>query len=233
MHVTGLRLPSLEGLDDYLVHLPAVRYLNELRLTQPVTFLVGDNGSGKSTLLEAIALACGFDASGGPLGGWNGTIRHTGTESNLYRHLKVRRSGPLLRGFFLRAETHFTMLTGADVVAGQPPQLLARSHGESIMDILGHHVDGAGLYLLDEPEAGLSPVRQMVLLAEIHQAVDRGAQFMIATHSPILPAVPRASIIDVGEAGLRHISYEQVEAVSATREFLTDPRGTVDYLIAD
>ena len=106
-----------------------------------------------------------------------------------------------------------------------------RSHGESILDLVAEHVHGEGIYLLDEPEAGLSVIRQMALLAEIHHAAGRGAQFVIATHSPILPAVPGAQIVEINEAGLTPASFEDLESVAATREFLADPAGTARYLV--
>lgn len=248
MSVSALRLPALERLaaaevDEYVLELPAVRHLarlESLRLTTPVTVLVGDNGAGKSTLLEAVALAAGFPAVGGPISGFRGDARgvRTGTESQLARHLILRTTAPLLRGFFLRAETQFLLLSEADtptaragrntIAPGRP--LHARSHGESVLDLVAEHVDGAGLYIFDEPEAGLSAVRQMALLAEIDQAVDRGAQFIIATHSAILPAIPRATILEINDAGILPVAYDHVESVQATREFLDYPGGVVDYL---
>ncbi|MDR7329808.1 AAA family ATPase [Corynebacterium guangdongense] len=248
MIVSALRLPELRamaaaGVESYVLDLPAVRHLartGPLRLSTPVTVLVGDNGAGKSTLLEALALALGFPGMGGPVGGFHGDMwaARTGTESRLAHHLVVRTSAPLLRGFFLRAETSFQLLTEADrpparagrnvLASGQ--SLHARSHGESVLGLVAEHVAGAGLYLFDEPEAGLSTVRQMALLAEIDQAVDRGAQFIIATHSPVLPALPRAEILEVNEAGILPVAYDDVESVRAMREFLDDPRGVVDYL---
>ncbi|WP_246817668.1 AAA family ATPase [Corynebacterium sp. HMSC06D04] len=106
-----------------------------------------------------------------------------------------------------------------------------RSHGESVFDVLGEHIDGRGLYILDEPEAGLSVVRQMALVAEIHQAAERGAQFLIATHSPILLAVPGADIVELGDAGFERISFDAAEPVAATREFLEAPEETIKFLI--
>lgn len=248
MLVTALRLRSHPPLEDvlepYLLHLPAVRHLarlNALELRAPVTFLVGDNGAGKSTLVEALALALGFDATGGPLGGFDPTRkpRRTGTESALHRQLVVRTAAPILRGFYLRSETHFDLVRDADDATAKAgrntldprSRLQQRSHGESILDLVAEHVHGEGIYLLDEPEAGLSVIRQMALLAEIHHAAGRGAQFVIATHSPILPAVPGAQIVEINEAGLTPASFEDLESVAATREFLADPAGTARYLV--
>ncbi|WIM72168.1 AAA family ATPase [Corynebacterium suedekumii] len=105
------------------------------------------------------------------------------------------------------------------------------SHGESVLSVLGDHVDGAGLYIFDEPESGLSVVRQMALVAEIQQAVQRGGQFIIATHSPIMLAVPDATIVEITEDGMVETVYDEAEAVVATREFLEDPEGTLKYIL--
>ena len=232
MFITSVRLDRFDD-SSYIRDLPVVRHLqraNELPITSPVTFFVGDNGSGKSTLIEAIAVAAGFNAEGGSLELRYATDR---TESNLHRWLTLRGRATLLRGYFLRAETHYTTVSAYDRLpfADRARSRHLMSHGESVLDILGDHVDGAGLYIFDEPEAGLSVVRQMALIAEIHQAVERGAQFLIATHSPILLAVPGASILEINEAGMHPIDYGDAEAVRATREFLADPQGTVDYLL--
>lgn len=254
MIVSSLSLASLEDLADaanrgklepYVVELPAVRNLavrGRLELTAPVTFITGDNGSGKSTLLEALALRLGFDAFGGPRHGFSGlNLRaRTGTESSLSSYLHVRIPGAdLAGGFYLRAETQMSVVAGADAAVarasreGLKHSVSARSHGESVFDLLGEYVGGPGIYLLDEPEAGLSVIRQMALLAEIHAAAERGGQFIIATHSAILPAVPGADIIEVNEAGIMRVQFEEIESVHATREFFDDPTGTARFLIGE
>ncbi|KKO79592.1 AAA family ATPase [Corynebacterium striatum] len=225
--------------EDYLLDLPSVQYLIDLpyfEFTAPVTCLVGENGAGKSTLLEAIAVALRFS----PLGGrYDDPDRERAPLRGLARVLKCSLNGNLHRGFFLRAETHESVLKAAN----QPKErggrshlpfdvdLLSRSHGESVFDVLGEYVDGRGLYILDEPEAGLSVIRQMALIAEIHQAALRGAQFIIATHSPILLAAPGANIVELGESGFEKIPFDQAEPVVATRELLDAPEETINFLI--
>lgn len=220
--------------DVFVSQIPVVRHLvhqGPLRLTSPVTCFVGDNGSGKSTLVEAIAIAAGFDPGGGPLRNQDFHGQAHPTHSPLSRWLSLQGRDIPLRGYFLRAETHYDTVTIFDTLPDATETRHAMSHGESVLSILADHVHGAGLYIFDEPESGLSVVRQMALAAEIHQAVQRGAQFIIATHSPIMLAIPDAAIIDITEDGLEDTVYEEAEAVIATREFLEDPQGTIRYIL--
>ena len=233
MFINSVRVESIRE-DSYIRQLPVVRYLEEyeaLKLTSPVTCFVGDNGSGKSTLIEAIAITAGFDAAGGPLRDleFRGVIHPTHSTLSRWMHLRGGDIPP--RGYFLRAETHYDTVTIHDRKPNAEQFRHEMSHGESVMSILGDHVDGAGLYIFDEPESGLSVVRQMALVAEIHQAVKRGAQFIIATHSPIILAIPDAAIVDITDHGLEDTVYEEAEAVIATREFLEDPQGTIRYIL--
>ena len=247
MLITSLRIlpdsASHRRDGSYIWELPAVRHLDAmawLRFQQPVTVFAGGNGAGKSTLLEAIALKSHFGAVGGRIADPK-RVLSTGTESTLHRSLEIDYTEPIHRGFYLRSETHSSMLNALgtpEEMAGrnqlaQELDLEQRSHGESLFDILGEHVDGRGLYIFDEPEAGLSVIRQMALLAEIDQAVKRGAQFFIATHSPVLMAVPHSEILEVGPEGIMRREFEETEAVSAMREFLNDVPGTVEYLTQD
>lgn len=253
MLLDTLTLPSLESLDTrvrqgalerYVVTLPAVRALarRPWRLRRPVTVLVGDNGAGKSTLVEAIALALEFDGLGGPRFGFNGEARRqrTGTESQLSRYLSARGAGAMhFGGFYLRSETQLNLVLGADTPAGRSGrlsaqhQLSARSHGEVIFDLIDAYMRGPGLYIFDEPESGLSVIRQMALLAEIHHVAEAGGQVIVATHSPILPAIPGADIVAATDAGLMPVDFDEVESVRATREFFEGPHEIAQYLIAD
>lgn len=233
MFIRSLRVEPIRE-DTYVTRVPVVRHLlqhESLRLTSPVTCFVGDNGSGKSTLVEAIAIAAGFDPGGGPLRHADFQGRIHPTHSPLARWLSLRGRAIPERGYFLRAETHYDTVTIFDTLPDATETRHAMSHGESVLSILADHVHGAGLYIFDEPESGLSVVRQMALAAEIHQAVQRGAQFIIATHSPIMLAIPDAAIIDITEDGLEDTVYEEAEAVIATREFLEDPQGTIRYIL--
>lgn len=249
MFVESIALPQLQELvrsrlESYVIELPAVRALTRgpFAFRRPVAVIVGDNGAGKSTLMEALALALEFDAIGGPRFGFDGMSRRarTGSESSLANYLLVERQQPdLFGGFFLRAETQMNLVDFADSPVarggrlGAQHSLTSRSHGESIFDLIDAYMTGPGLYLLDEPEAGLSVVRQMALLAEIHRLADSGGQVIVATHSPILAAIPGADLVEVTDAGLVRIDFDEVEAVRATREFFEDPAGIAQYLIAD
>lgn len=190
--------------EGYLNDLPIVRHLRKepLRFERPVTFFAGENGSGKSTLLEAIAVAVGFNPEGGTR---NFRFASRETHSPLHRHLAVAR-GPVRPrdGFFLRAETFYNVASEVDRLdKASPAPLLAsyggkslheQSHGESFLALMLNRFGGNGLYLLDEPEAALSPARQMALLARIDELVKRNSQLLIATHSPIVMAYPQAEI---------------------------------------
>lgn len=223
---------------SYVWDLPVTKHLlrETLYLHSPVTIIAGDNGAGKSTLIEAIATRVGFGGAGGRIHDHN--AQGTGTESPLGFHLFPRLTDNIHRGYFLRAETHMALLAAGEHpderagrnVLDRSTDLFARSHGESIFDVLDEHVQGPGLYIFDEPEAGLTVVRQMALLAEITRQARRGGQFIIATHSPVLMAIPQAEILHISESGIELQSREQTEAVAAMREFLADVDGTVDYL---
>lgn len=234
MFITSVRLDHIKD-ESYIRTLPAVRHLevlDGLRLHHPVTFFVGDNGAGKSTLVEAIAIAAGFPGTGGPIREVLPTSA-VPTESALSRWITLRGRELPLRGYFLRAETHYDTVSAFDNKQWADPAESRHlmSHGESVLSVLGDHVDGAGLYIFDEPESGLSVVRQMALVAEIQQAVQRGGQFIIATHSPIMLAVPDATIVEITEDGMVETVYDEAEAVVATREFLEDPEGTLRYIL--
>ena len=222
--------------DEYLNSIPAISELDELFLTQPVTFLVGENGSGKSTLLEAIAVAFGFNPEGGSR---NYNFSTADTHSGLYRYLTLHK-GPYRPkdGFFLRAESFYNTaseverlaqsgLTSSDAFYQNNyggKSLHRQSHGESFLALVHSRFWGQGLYLLDEPEAALSPARQLTLLAEIHRLVQEGSQFLIATHSPILMAYPQGQILLLGEGPIHPVEYRETEHYQITKSFLDDPQ---------
>jgi predicted ATPase len=223
---------------EYPFHLPAIRELETLPLHPAVTFLVGENGSGKSTLLEAIAVAAGFNPEGG-----SNNFRFTtrASHSGLHQCLRLARSHKRPRtGFFLRAESFFNVATEVEALERVEPGLIEsyggrslheQSHGESFIALLKHRFGADGLYLLDEPEAALSPSRQMAALVRIHDLVEERSQFIIATHSPILMAYPNATILAVGEHGLSPVRYEDTEHYSITRRFLNNPQGMLEQLL--
>jgi predicted ATPase len=208
--------------EEYPFSLPAVRQLRELAFRAPVTFLVGENGSGKSTLLEAIATAWGFNPEGGSR---NFMFATRPSGSGLHEYLQVvrghRRPGD---GFFLRAESFYNVATEVDRLGMQSAyggiSLHEQSHGESFLAVFMDRFFGGGLYLLDEPEAALSPSRQLSVLVRMQDLVRQHSQFVIATHSPILMGFPGADILLLDESGIRRVEYEETEHYFVTREFL-------------
>lgn len=232
-----LRRERVSSFDEYPFALPAIRELNTLPLHPAVTFLVGENGSGKSTLLEALAVASGFNAEGGSRH-FNFATRPS--HSALHEYLLLRRGVRAPRdGYFLRAESLFNVASeierlGPLVAAHYGGRALhEQSHGESFMAVMTNRFRGDGLYFMDEPEAALSPSRQMSLLALIHQFVSNGAQLIIATHSPILMAYPHAQIFELGEWGIRATAYEETEHYAVTRDFLNRYPAMLRVLLED
>lgn len=221
------------GEDAYPFNIPAIRACDGITFHPDVTFLVGENGSGKSTLIEAIALALGFSAEGGTR---NVRLQSADTVSPLHQHLKLVRSFRAPKDhYFLRAESFYNVATYMDetgYLRGYGDKSLhARSHGEAFMSLLTTKFRGDGLYLLDEPEAALSPNRQLAALSAIDQLVKAESQFIIATHSPILLAYPRASILLLDRSGITAVAYEDTEHYAVTRDFLNHYRARIDALL--
>ena len=231
--------------DSYLAALPALRALADrgrdgLLFDADVTFLVGENGAGKSTLLEGIAVACGFNAEGGTR---NFSFATEETHSALCQYLTVARGRYPRDGFFLRAESFYNVASYIDRLDGEPsfsPRLIdsyggvslhRQSHGESFLALVQNRFGGHGLYLLDEPEAALSPTRQLSLLALLDQLVREDSQLIIATHSPILMALPGAEILQFSQEGVEPVSYRDTEHYQITRRFLEDPDRMLRYLL--
>lgn len=226
--------------DSYLSRLPAVRALAErgeegLSFSSPVTFLVGENGTGKSTLLEAIAVACGFNAEGGTR---NFHFSTRDTHSPLCQAITVARTDYPRDGFFLRAESFYNVATYIDTMPDLAPSyggvsLHEQSHGESFLALMEHRFGGRGLYLLDEPEAALSPTRMMSLLVLLHRLVEEHSQFVIATHSPILMAYPGARIYQLSQQGIEPVAYRDTEHYQITRRFLEAPERMLELLFEE
>jgi predicted ATPase len=233
--VSGISLQrdKVDSFERYPFCLPAVRSLDRLELHPKVTFFVGENGSGKSTLLEAIAVSLGFNAEGGSKNFNFGTRR---SHSELHEYLRVAKGFKRPRtGFFLRAESFFNVATeidNLDVVDSYGGRSLhEQSHGESFLALMTERFGGQGLYILDEPEAALSPQRQLAVLARIHDLVLDDAQFIIATHSPLLMAYPDACIYLCGKDGVSQVTYEDTEHFLVTRDFLADPQRMLRQLM--
>ncbi len=238
-----LRRDRVPDFGRYPFSLPAVIGLERLTFQQPVTFFIGENGSGKSTILEAMAVALGFNAEGGSRNFRFGTRP---SHSELHEYVRTVRSVQRPRdGFFLRAESYFNVATEIERIDAEPgpgppigpafgPRALhEQSHGESFLALVEHRFRGNGLYLLDEPEAALSPTRQMALLARLHVLVRARSQFIIATHSPILLAYPDATIYECSAEGLRRVAYEETEHFQITRDFLNRYPTMLRTLMAD
>jgi predicted ATPase len=227
--VTLLR-DRVASFDRYPFSLPAIRTFESIELHPRMTFLVGENGSGKSTLLEALAVSLGFNPEGGSR---NFNFSTRASHSELHQFLRIAKGIRRPRdGFFLRAESWFnlgTEIEHLDAIPEAGPPILnsyggrslhEQSHGESFMALLKKRFHGNGLYLLDEPEAALSPTRQIEALQRFHELVQQGSQFVIATHSPILMAYPDALILQCTPSGIRPVRYEDTEHFRVTRDFL-------------
>ena len=241
-YLTSVRLRRQLPEGSYLRRLPPVRYLTEgntLDFDAPVTFLIGENGTGKSTLLEGIAVACGFNPEGGSR---NFTFSTRATHSELGEYLTPARRRYPRDGFFLRAESFYNVATNIDEMDQTTPgprlidryggvSLHRQSHGESFLALVEHRFGGEGLYLLDEPEAALSPSRLLTLIVLLDQLVKAGSQFIIATHSPILMAFPGARLYQLGEDGIHPVAYQETEHYQLTRRFLEDPERMLRYLL--
>jgi predicted ATPase len=227
-----LRADKSPDLSAYPFCLPAVRHLGKLEFDPAVTFFVGENGSGKSTLLEGLAIALGFNAEGGSK---NFNFSTRASHSCLHEYLRIGRGVRTPQdGYFLRAESFFNVATQVEqlnVTGYGPRPLHEQSHGESFLALLQNRFRGKGLYFLDEPEAALSPQRQMAALARIHQLVQGGSQFVIATHSPILMAYPEASIYICTPEGIRQRAYEDTEHYQVMHDFMANPRRMLKELL--
>jgi len=219
--------------DAYPFRLPAVRHLTKLEFHPKVTFLVGENGSGKSTLMEAVAVGMGLNPEGGSR---NFNFATRASHSELVRKLRLARHASPPDAFFLRAESYFNVATQVDelgvIDSYGGKSLHEQSHGESFFALFQHRLGGPGLYLFDEPEAALSPRRQMEFLALLHDRVRAGAQFIIATHSPILMALPGARILEFAGDRIRPVAFDDVEHVRITRSFLAQPASFLERLRA-
>lgn len=224
---------SLSRDGTYIAELPAVRQLKrdrELAFTSDVTIFVGENGSGKSTLLEALAICAGFNAEGGSK---NFNFATRPSESGLHQYFTILKRDFPKDGYFLRAESFYNVATEIEnrhVEQTYGGSLHLRSHGESFLDLVTKRFWGNGLYILDEPEAALSPSRQLSLLAEFHRLVQEHSQLIIATHSPILLAYPGADIRLFDEEGIRSVRYQETEHYQLTKRFLDCPERMLSIL---
>lgn len=233
--ITKVKLKENTDKSHYPYNIPILSDFNEMKLESPVTFFVGENGSGKSTFIEAIAVACGLNAEGGSQ---NFNFSTNDTHSDLYNNLIVSKSGVLPKTkYFLRAESFYNVASEIEKI---PDALFSHgnkslhnySHGESFITLVENRFYDKGLYILDEPEAALSPLKQMRLLILIDKLVKGGSQFIIATHSPILLAYPNSTINDF-DNGMIETKYEDMEHFKLYKMFINDPANVLSKLIED
>jgi len=221
--------------------IPAIGGIDELAFEQPVTLFIGENGSGKSTLLEAIAMASGLNPEGGSR---NFRFSTRASHSGLHEYLRLVRSPRRVRDrYFLRAESYYNLATEIEALDSEPyggskiinsyggTSLHEQSHGESFFALFMNRLHGDGLYILDEPEAALSPSRQLSFLSRLHELVAQGSQFLIATHSPILMAYPKSAIYLMADGPPQLIAYRDTEHFRVTRNFLNRTERMLDILL--
>ena len=216
--------------------------MKELRFTSDVVFLVGENGTGKSTLLEAIAVSMGFNAEGGTR---NFRFSTVDTHSELNEYITVVKGFHPRDGFFLRAESFYNAASYIDRIDsefsfGGPVidsyggvSLHEQSHGESFLALVKNRFGGNGIYLLDEPEAALSPSRQMTLMVLMNELLGKNSQFVIATHSPMLMTFPGAQVMELTEDDIKTVPYDQTGHFQLTKRFLNYPEKMLDVLLGE
>lgn len=234
-----LKRNNIESFSRYPYCLPVIKNLMSLEFHPKVTFIVGENGTGKSTILEAIATAFGFNPEGGTI---NFNFTSMDTHSELYNNIKlIKGVKKPENGFFLRAESFYNLATNIDELDREVPGLISsyggkslhnQSHGESFFSVLMNRFGSKGLYILDEPEAALSPARQMAMISRIHKLVEEKSQFIIATHSPIIMAYPDSIIYEIKD-NIEVREYEDTEHYQLMKSFINNTDKMIDILISD
>ncbi|MCM3767145.1 AAA family ATPase [Neobacillus niacini] len=237
-HIKRNEIPSFK---EYPFNLPCIKELEELHFHPKVTFLIGENGMGKSTLLEAIAVALGFNPEGGSL---NFNFSTFDSHSSLSDYIQIIKGIDRPRdGFFLRAESFYNVASNIEEMDSQGGRgrpvidsfggvsLHEQSHGEAFFATFIHRFGGSGIYILDEPEAALSPLRQMSMLTRIHDLVEADSQFIIATHSPIIMAYPDAKIFEFTEDGIRESRLEDTNHYRLMKQFFEDKNRMIHHLL--
>lgn len=225
--------------DSWLAKLPVVKSLQSrggLEFDTPVTFFMGENGAGKSTLIEAIAVSLGFNPEGGTV---NFNFSTNDSHSPLHRYITVSKGVKRHKdGYFLRAESFYNAASFIQQLQSDPTflaygdkSLHDMSHGESFLTLVETRFSKNGLYILDEPEAALSPTGIMRLMVTIDRLSKEGAQFIISTHSPILTALPGAAVYQIDSEGINRVNWNETEHFVLTKQFLNDPDRMLKYLL--
>ena len=225
---------NIPDLTRYPFNIKCIKDLQDITLNSNVTFLYGENGVGKSTLLEAIAINLGINPEGGSE---NFNFSTYDDYSELYKYIRIGRYGRPKTKFFLRAESFYNV---ASYISEEQKEyrnqyggdLHQCSHGESFLKIIENRFWDNGLYILDEPEAALSPSRQMTLLCYINDLAKNGSQFIIATHSPIILAYKKGAILDLNNS-LKEIKYEDTEVYKIYKDFINNPEGIQKILFEE
>ena len=232
-----LKRNKIENFDKYPFCLPSIKNLTNLEFHPKVTFIVGENGSGKSTILEAIATAYGFNPEGGTK---NFNFSSRDTHSDLQQYMRLIKGLITPKdGFFLRAESFYNFASNVDDLDRERPGLLSsyggtslhkQSHGESFFAVFMNRFSGKGLYILDEPEAALSPSRQMAMISRMHDLIKAGSQFIIATHSPIIMAYPDSIIYEMKNE-INVVKYEETEQYQVMKSFINNTQNMLNILM--
>ena len=248
VHISSIFLNERieRNLNEYPFTIPVVRNFKHIEFQKPVTFIIGENGTGKSTLVEAFAVCNGFNPEGGSR---HFNFNTMSSHSMFYEYLKVSKTiNRASDGYFLRAESYYNVASEIENLDVDEPfsasprkikdsyggkSLHEQSHGESFFALLMHRLGGNGLYIFDEPEAALSPMRLLALLVRIDELVKNNSQFIIATHSPILMAYPNADIFEIKNGKLQKTTYEETEHYTITKYFMNYPQKMLQSLRID
>lgn len=238
----SLKRADVPSFKEYPFNLPSLKTLSELTFHPKVTFLIGENGMGKSTLLEAVAVALGFNPEGGS---FHFNFSTFDSHSDLGQYLRIVKGFDRpMDGFFLRAESFYNVASNIEELdrEGGAPRVIdsfgglslhEQSHGEAFFSTFLHRFRGNGIYILDEPEAALSPLRQMSMLTRIHDLVNESSQFIIATHSPIIMAYPDAAIYEFSEEGIKGRKLEETNHFRIMKQFFDDKNRMIHHLLND
>jgi predicted ATPase len=231
----ALREDKITSFEEYPYCLPAIKNFSTLTLHPKVTYIVGENGTGKSTILEAIAVAFGLNAEGGTA---NFNFSTNKTHSDLHECLTlIKGSKRPEHSFFLRAESFYNLATNIDEIGAAQwyggVSLHEQSHGESFFSVIMNRFKGNGLYILDEPEAALSPAKQLALLVRMDDLIKKNAQFIIATHSPIVMAYPDSLLYEINNGVFEAVKCAETEHFKVMKSFMDNPKKMLDMLLGN